>query len=566
MKDQAIQTKTDRQNGTDSRQQAAGPAGASITPPGYGISFLDYSPAHVQRRGVGSPGPKTAEGGYVTSNVETAIEQMRGGGHPLQHEVRAEMENAFGADFSSVRIHSGTEAYKLSQSLDARAFTTGSDIFFDQGEYNSDTASGKHLLAHELAHVVQQNRGTILRKGVERVAVPQVGSLSSLNTGVQAKLTVGTVGDRYEQEADQAAQAYEHWARDQRLHTVGSVSSKTRHERAPVMQHSEAVTGAVQRAPVVDGAPAIKEVPAAMKTDEELAADIMDTQLAILVGWVTALHNFDKVLVSDSDKETKPDFKKVIENFLFDKVVGELINRSNVPGGGDAWALLGKLEDEAKRASKAEESASLRDFVVQHRTAIGQLQQSVLSLKNDFVAAVRITRERMDKAGGKRGTGAISPEAKAYGVQRVTLIETLERMDFRLKISTPVDLFRQLSEEWIRQTTITTSAFGTKAPADVIIRLKSDYTIMDAKIQGTGGQKIAEQLLKDSPSGVDVFKLKVRRRIVVYADNNWPKAILRLDADNRVINEGSFVEGNYGEVHRFLRANGLPPTKKLTGD
>lgn len=322
--------------------------------------------------------------------------------------------------------------------------------------------------------------------------------------------------------------------------------------------------------------PVVKETPAAEKTDEELAADIMNTQLAILVGWDTALQNFDKVLTSASDKETKPNFNKVIKSFLEDKLMGEIISRSKVPGASDAFVLLGKLTGEMKRASAASESATLRDFYVQHKTAVGKLQQSILALKSDFVTKVRQTRERMESAEGIAGTGrgskgqgavtiARSPESDVYGLMRMHLVETIEHLNNRLKISTPEDLFRALSEQWIRLATIR-GGMGIRFPAFVIIRLKKDYSIINAEIQGAGGQKIAEQLLKDSPNGVDVFSLKVKRRIVVYADNGWPSASLSLDANNKNINTGSFAEGRWRAVERFVMTNGLPPTKNLKGD
>jgi len=98
--------------------------------------------------------------------------------------VRAQMEPAFGANFGGVRVHSDSGADSLNRSLSARAFTTGQDIFFKQGEYNPGTSGGRELLAHELTHVVQQN-----------------------GEQVQTKLTVGAPGDRYEQEADSVAKA-----------------------------------------------------------------------------------------------------------------------------------------------------------------------------------------------------------------------------------------------------------------------------------------------------------------------------------------------------------------------
>lgn len=89
-------------------------------------------------------------------NIGRTINRMRGSGHLLDADVRAQMEPIFGADFSGVRVHTGIEADRVSRSLNARAFTIGQDIFFRQGKYNSGDASGRGLLAHELTHVVQQ--------------------------------------------------------------------------------------------------------------------------------------------------------------------------------------------------------------------------------------------------------------------------------------------------------------------------------------------------------------------------------------------------------------------------
>ena len=69
----------------------------------------------------------------------------------------AEMESNFGTDFSNVRIHTDSEAQHMSQEVGAQAFTHGSDIYFNEGKYNPDSKEGKHLLAHELTHTIQQN-------------------------------------------------------------------------------------------------------------------------------------------------------------------------------------------------------------------------------------------------------------------------------------------------------------------------------------------------------------------------------------------------------------------------
>ncbi|MEZ4733110.1 MAG: DUF4157 domain-containing protein [Caldilineaceae bacterium] len=120
----------------------------------------------------------------VAPEVEQTIQQARGGGQALDHGVRTQLEPALQADFSGVRVHTDGQADNLNRSLSARAFATGQDIFFKQGEYNPGSSTGRELLAHELTHVVQQN-----------------------GDGVQTKLTVGAPGDRYEQEADSVARA-----------------------------------------------------------------------------------------------------------------------------------------------------------------------------------------------------------------------------------------------------------------------------------------------------------------------------------------------------------------------
>ena len=103
----------------------------------------------------------------VAPKVEHAIEQSRNGGQALDSNVRRQIEPAFGADFSGVRVHTDSEADTLNRALNASAFTTGKDIFFRQGEYKPDSSGGKELLAHELTHVIQQEKG-VRRSVIQR--------------------------------------------------------------------------------------------------------------------------------------------------------------------------------------------------------------------------------------------------------------------------------------------------------------------------------------------------------------------------------------------------------------
>ena len=84
-------------------------------------------------------------------------EALRSPGQPLDTATRAFMEPRFGANLAEVRIHVDETAAKSAQAVQARAFTVGRDIVFGMGQYVPEISSGRRLLAHELAHVMQQS-------------------------------------------------------------------------------------------------------------------------------------------------------------------------------------------------------------------------------------------------------------------------------------------------------------------------------------------------------------------------------------------------------------------------
>ncbi|AFY82436.1 eCIS core domain-containing protein [Oscillatoria acuminata] len=92
----------------------------------------------------------------ATPDLEASIRAARSSGRPIKPSVKEPMEQAFGSDFSQVRIHTDAQSDQLNRSIQAKAFTTGQDIFFRGGEYNPDSIAGQELMAHELTHVVQQ--------------------------------------------------------------------------------------------------------------------------------------------------------------------------------------------------------------------------------------------------------------------------------------------------------------------------------------------------------------------------------------------------------------------------
>jgi len=85
--------------------------------------------------------------------------------HPLDEATRADMEPRFGFDFSRVRVHADAQAAESAREVNALAYTVGRDVVFGAGQYAPGTLSGRRLLAHELAHVVQQNEGLSAKSG-----------------------------------------------------------------------------------------------------------------------------------------------------------------------------------------------------------------------------------------------------------------------------------------------------------------------------------------------------------------------------------------------------------------
>jgi hypothetical protein len=85
----------------------------------------------------------------------------KGGGEPLSPAVRVQMEAGLGGDFGGVRIHDHSAAAESAQAVNAKAYTVGEEVVFNRGAYQPDTSEGRHTLAHELTHVMQQRAGPV---------------------------------------------------------------------------------------------------------------------------------------------------------------------------------------------------------------------------------------------------------------------------------------------------------------------------------------------------------------------------------------------------------------------
>ncbi len=110
-----------------------------------------------------APGMSTAKSADATRGAVPAPPAvgavLRTTGEPLDADTRALMQRSFDYDFSQVRVHASTAAVESARSMGASAYTLQNHIVFDAGEYTPHTVRGRQLLAHELAHVIQQSRG-----------------------------------------------------------------------------------------------------------------------------------------------------------------------------------------------------------------------------------------------------------------------------------------------------------------------------------------------------------------------------------------------------------------------
>jgi len=146
----------------------ATPAAPTVAPAGSGVQRKcacagtcskcqterpDHEHEHLQMKPVGSSGLGQTAAPPIVHEV------LRSSGQPLDAVTRAFMEPRFGHDFSRVRIHSDEQAAQSAQAVQARAYTVGSDIVFGSGQFAPNAQAGQRLLAHELAHAVQQDRG-----------------------------------------------------------------------------------------------------------------------------------------------------------------------------------------------------------------------------------------------------------------------------------------------------------------------------------------------------------------------------------------------------------------------
>jgi hypothetical protein len=141
----------------DAYEREADEAAAQVMTDGGMPELSSLSPSAPLQRLSAAHSPRRSDSGDLAGRLHGRCGQ----GEALPQTERAFFEPRFGRDFGAVRVHADSEASRMARAIDARAFTYGSDLYFGNGEYRPGSDTGRSLMAHELAHVVQQQGGAV---------------------------------------------------------------------------------------------------------------------------------------------------------------------------------------------------------------------------------------------------------------------------------------------------------------------------------------------------------------------------------------------------------------------
>ncbi|MBS0559798.1 MAG: DUF4157 domain-containing protein [Proteobacteria bacterium] len=204
------------------------------------------------RQGAAHSSPAAPPGASVLQSLQQAAGNAAigsllasGGGRPLPPALRRDMERRFGHDFHAVRIHDGPRGAEAADAVAAKAMTHGRHIVFAQGRFAPDTTDGKRLLAHELAHVVQQGRGGDARPTLDGNGPLEASASQAADSAVSGSGPVAVTGGSA---AGPAAEPEEKswWQRQQeRLSTAATVAKEAYDDPGAALAKVEAKGSAV---------------------------------------------------------------------------------------------------------------------------------------------------------------------------------------------------------------------------------------------------------------------------------------------------------------------------------
>jgi hypothetical protein len=300
-------------------------------------------------------------------------------------------------------------------------------------------------------------------------------------------------------------------------------------------------------------------VPNEQKSLENLIEDISESEKQIITAWSGALTQFQVVMNAHSDSEGVEDFVGALMKHVGDELISKIDD--HVPGVSFAKDVVEGVNEEYERAREARSSAQLRDFLVRFTGDLTTAMNNHARAKADFKQMVETAYAR-----------ASTDEKKQYHQALAAHMNSLDRDWANVN-----NVFLLISQEWIRNTMYEKSpgvVVGgiTRKPAFVVVSVNKDYTLRSAHLWCDGGQKIAEQLLKNAfGHGLRPHTWPVPRRILCFADSG--SSGLGYRAFINLASDGRWVKGSAGEdwdtgarVLAHFRQGGLEATTKVTGE
>lgn len=302
-------------------------------------------------------------------------------------------------------------------------------------------------------------------------------------------------------------------------------------------------------------------IPPSELSYEELIEDNINIVEAMLDNYDRALDQFDKVMTSASAKEAE---KKGVGAILLSevtKMVAEKVTDlalEEFPGAKTLYESTKKLieavEKEEKRAAAAGYSHDLAVFVTDIRTQIGKLKtnfrESIVQIKHDAHKAQK----------------ARDPAAR----EASRTVARLYNQSLRSQVAgtfSEAGLYQMMAERWISGSVIEAE---TKAKGYVFIRLNKDWKVVVAHIHAPGGERLAEQLLREQGGTVNLNELKVRREVEFMPEElTWVNATFDESGHGGNVTENILAQKNPAYLKTFatkMTTIGIPPTTKLTGD
>jgi hypothetical protein len=282
------------------------------------------------------------------------------------------------------------------------------------------------------------------------------------------------------------------------------------------------------------------------KSVDTLIIDIFNSEQQVLTAWSGALTQFQVIMYAHSDAEGVPDFVGAVMKHVGEQVISKIAGQ--IQSVSYAKGVLDTVTKEYQRARAARTSAQLRDFLV---SFTGALTNAMNDLGRGFGDYKHMVETTYAKAG--------PDEKKQYQKALADHLTSLDRNWTNLN-----NVFLLICKEWIRNTTFKEAGRVVK-PAFVIISVNKDFTVRGVNLVCHGGQKIAEQLLKNAGGlGLRPYEWDVPRRLVYLGDYS-ARAFVNLMSDGR------WGPGTYDPDNRLdallqhIRSNGLPATTNVKG-